>query len=122
LRATPVLVPTDSAVVLALVVTELLTNAVKHAYGGLPGPIEVLVGSAPNGAVQVAVADRGTGMKREERPGGFGSRLTRTLIAQIKGDIEVQDNRPGTRVVLTVPLPARPDNHLEPDVRPPADG
>jgi light-regulated signal transduction histidine kinase (bacteriophytochrome) len=115
LRATPVLVPTDSAVVLALVVTELLTNAVKHAYGGLPGPIEVLVGSAPNGAVQVAVADRGTGMKREERPGGFGSRLTRTLIAQIKGDIEVQDNRPGTRVVLTVPLPARPDNHLEPD-------
>jgi signal transduction histidine kinase len=47
--------------------------------------------------------------------------MTRSLIAQIKGDIEVQDNRPGTRVVLTVPLPARPEDDLKSDVRPPAD-
>jgi two-component system, chemotaxis family, sensor kinase Cph1 len=41
LQGTPTLIPTDKAVLLALVVTELLTNAAKHAYGGEPGPIQV---------------------------------------------------------------------------------
>jgi chemotaxis family two-component system sensor kinase Cph1 len=48
---------------------------------------------------------------QKEQPGGFGSRLTRTLVAQVKGTIEFQDNRPGTRVVLTVPLPAHSEGH-----------
>jgi two-component sensor histidine kinase len=41
LQGTSILMPTDKAVVLALIVTELLTNSVKHAYGGEPGPIQV---------------------------------------------------------------------------------
>jgi chemotaxis family two-component system sensor kinase Cph1 len=106
IRAAPVLVPTDTAVVLALVVTELLTNAVKHAYHGAPGPIDVTVGGGPSGSIRIAVTDQGTGMVQKERPGSFGWRLTRTLVAQVKGEIEFQDNRSGTRVVLTVPLPA----------------
>ncbi len=53
-RAGPVLVPTDGALVLALVVTELLTNAVKHAYDGAPGPIDVTVTAGPNGAIRIA--------------------------------------------------------------------
>jgi two-component sensor histidine kinase len=89
IRAAPVLVPTDTAVVLALVVTELLTNAVKHAYRGAPGPIDVTVGGGTSGRIRITVADQGTG-----------------LVVQVKGEIEFQDNRPGTRVVLTVPLPA----------------
>ncbi len=112
------LVPTDTAVVLALVVTELLTNAVKHAYGGVPGPIDVTVGGGLNGAIQIAVADQGTGTTREERPGGFGSRLTRSLMAQIRGQIVLQENRPGTRVVLTAPLAMLPDDRANPDGRP----
>ena len=118
-RAAPVLVPTDTAVVLALVVTELLTNAVKHAYGGAPGPIDVTVCGGPDGGVRIAVADRGAGMEREERPGGFGSRLTRALMAQVRGGIELQDNRPGTRVVLTVPRPTRSGGRPEPGGGPP---
>ncbi|WP_158600917.1 histidine kinase dimerization/phosphoacceptor domain -containing protein [Teichococcus wenyumeiae] len=103
---TPVLVPTEKAVILALVVTELLTNAVKHAYEGAVGPIDITVGGTPNGGIKIAVADQGKGMKREERPGGFGSRLTRLLTGQIGGKINFEDNRPGTRVVLSVPLSA----------------
>ncbi len=64
------LVPTDTAVVLALVVPEILATAVKHACGGAPGQINVAVGGGPNEVIQIAVADQGTGMKREERPGG----------------------------------------------------
>jgi light-regulated signal transduction histidine kinase (bacteriophytochrome) len=115
IRATPVLVPTDAAVGLALVVTELLTNAVKHAYRGAPGPIDVVISGGPNGSIRIAVADQGSGMERTERPGGFGSRLTRMLMAQAKGEIDFQDNRPGTRVVLTAPLPVGTEDRPDPD-------
>src|SRR4051794_14503373 len=106
---------TCKAVVLALVVTELLTIAVKHAYRGASGPINVTVGRGPSGGIRISVAGQGTGRLQEERPGGFGWWLTRTLVAQVRGEIAFQDNRPGTRVVLTVPLPALFEGHSEAD-------
>jgi two-component sensor histidine kinase len=115
IRAEPVLVPTDAAVLLALVTTELLTNAVKHAYRGAPGPIDVTVSGGPNGHIRIVVADQGAGMERRERPGGFGSRLTRLLIAQLKGEMDFQDNGPGTKVVLTAPLAAVTEGHTRRD-------
>jgi light-regulated signal transduction histidine kinase (bacteriophytochrome) len=119
---TPVLVPTDQAVILALIVTELLTNAVKHAYGGAPGPIDVTVGGTPNGGLKIAVADQGTGMKQVERPGGFGSRLTRSLMAQIRGKVDFENNRPGTRVILTVPPSMPASGHPASGAKPTAGG
>ncbi|MFC7541156.1 ATP-binding protein [Siccirubricoccus deserti] len=53
------LVPTDAAVSLALVITELLTNVVKHAYRGVPGPVDVIVAGGPNGSIRIVVADQG---------------------------------------------------------------
>lgn len=113
IRAEPMLVPTDAAVSLALVITELLTNAVKHAYRGEPGPIDVIVAGGPHGSIRIVVADQGSGMERSERPGGFGSRLMRLLIAQVKGEMDFQDNRPGTKVVLTAPLAVVADGRAE---------
>ena len=57
-----ILVSTDIAVVLALVIIELLTNAVKYAYGGRPGPIDVSIEQTPLG-LHVAVKDQGVGMR-----------------------------------------------------------
>jgi light-regulated signal transduction histidine kinase (bacteriophytochrome) len=113
IRAEPIPVPTDAAISLALVVTELLTNAVKHAYRGVPGPIDVTVAGGPNGSIRIVVADQGGGMERAERPGGFGSRLMRLLIAQVKGEMAFQDNRPGTKVVLTAPLAVAAERRAE---------
>ena len=95
--------PQDKAVVLALIVTELLTNAVKHAYGGEPGPIQVRFGEEPGRRIQVTVADQGRGIEQTERADGFGSRLTSLLVSQLEGAIEFQNNFPGTKVVLSVP-------------------
>jgi two-component system, chemotaxis family, sensor kinase Cph1 len=103
LQGTSILIPTDKAVVLALIVTELLTNAVKHAYGGEPGPIQVRFGEESGQRVQVIVADQGRGIEQTERGDGFGSRLTGLLVAQLEGAIEFQNNFPGTKVVLSVP-------------------
>ena len=109
IHAAPVVLPTNEAVVLALVVTELLTNAVKYAYGGDVGPIDVTVKEQGRRAVLVTVADRGIGIRTDARQTGLGSRLTKALIAQLRGEIEVSSNAPGTRVTLTVPTSARTD-------------
>ena len=109
-RAVAVALPTKAAVILALVVTELLTNAVRHAYGGEPGPVEVtLVREDAKPAVRIAVEDHGPRPGGERPDDGFGSRLMRALLAQLGGGIVLEDNRPGLRAVLEVPLPTGPE-------------
>ncbi|MCB5173919.1 histidine kinase dimerization/phosphoacceptor domain -containing protein [Microvirga lenta] len=106
-----VLVPTNEAVVLALVVTELLTNAVKYAYAGAPGPIDVIAREDGQKVLRVTVEDQGVGMPGEAAPkSGLGSRLVRSLIGQLGGELEVKSRSPGTAIILTVPLAAR-TNH-----------
>ena len=98
-----VLMPTDTAVVLALVITELFTNAVKYAYGGRPGPIDVsLVESSSS--LRVTVEDQGTGIAIEPSKSGLGSELIRGLIEQLEGEIKVATSSRGTSIVLSVPL------------------
>jgi two-component sensor histidine kinase len=53
---------TDQAISLALVVTELVTNAAKHAYpSGRRGPIHVRVGHVNDTVAGVSVSDEGSG-------------------------------------------------------------
>lgn len=97
------LVPTDKAIVLALVVTELLTNAVKYAYKGEPGPIDVHLREDSRGAFSLVVSDQGAGMPAEMSKGGLGSRLVQALVGQVGGEISVAARSPGTAVSLVIP-------------------
>lgn len=105
LATDPVLVPTDRAVTIGLVVTELVINANKYAYGGAPGPIEVSLEGAGS-KLRVIVADRGRGKQRSEPGGGFGSRMMTAMVRQLSGEIVQADNRPGLRAILTAPVAA----------------
>lgn len=106
-QSSHVLVPTNHAVVLALVVTELLTNAVKYAYGGAPGPIEVTVRQDPQRLLRIVVKDQGIGLQDEASKSGLGTRLVRSLIDQLGGELEVKSQSPGTAFILTTPIAAR---------------
>ncbi len=53
--------------------------------------------------------DNAIGVQTEARQTGLGSRLTKALIAQLRGEIEVSSNMPGTRVTLRVPYSAHTD-------------
>ena len=100
-----VLVPTEKAVTLALVVTELLTNAVKYAYDGEPGLIDVTVKPGTQ-SMTVVVRDHGRGISGGEQPtSGLGSRLVRSLVGQLDGEIGIRAADPGTEFSLVVPLP-----------------
>ena len=67
----PVVLPTDRAVGLGLVVTELVINANKYAYGGAPGPC----GSPleDGNILRLIVADQGVGRAQARK--GFGRRM-----------------------------------------------
>lgn len=105
--AEPLDLPTDTAIPLALIVNELINNALAHAYAaGEPGDVEVRF--APSGDTwRLTVADHGRGL-----PAGFdatrvetlGIKVVRALVAQIRGRLTVGNNRPGA--LIDVELPA----------------
>jgi two-component system, chemotaxis family, sensor kinase Cph1 len=102
LNLAPALVPTDHAVTLGLVLTELMINCSKHAYAGGDGPIAVeLIQDRTH--LQLAVSDKGSG-KVVERRSGFGSRMMEGLVSQLGGALSYADNRPGLRTTLRIPI------------------
>jgi two-component sensor histidine kinase len=71
--------PLGKAVPLGLLVNELLTNAIQHAFpDGRPGKIRVSLSRPPDGGIVLAVADDGVGI-----PAGLDFRKTETLGLQI---------------------------------------
>jgi light-regulated signal transduction histidine kinase (bacteriophytochrome) len=105
LDLSPVMLPTDRAVTAGLVLTELITNANKYAYGGAPGPLEISL-VEDRAQFRLSVADHGGGKASPRQ--GFGSRMMEALVSQLNGDIEYRDNKPGLRAVLTAPIEVGP--------------
>jgi light-regulated signal transduction histidine kinase (bacteriophytochrome) len=103
----PVLIPTDRAVSLGLIATELVINATKYAYGGAPGPIDIAL-EQHRQTLRLIVADQGRGATGAVEGGGFGSRMMRALIARLGGELDLVDNAPGLRAVLTAPIEEQP--------------
>lgn len=101
--------PSEIATPLALIVAELIQNAVEHAAGEDGTSLVVSLEMARTPArVRLAVADDGRGM-----PPGFtldgdanlGLQIVRTLVeSELGGSIEITPNEPGTRVSISVPL------------------
>jgi light-regulated signal transduction histidine kinase (bacteriophytochrome) len=97
----PVVLPNDRAVSIGLVLTELVINANKYAYGGAPGRVSVTLTEDRN-LFRLVVADEGVGRTSPRK--GFGSRMMAALVEQLGGTLEYADNRPGTRVTLSAPI------------------
>ena len=103
LDAQPADVPTDRAVAIGLVLTELVINVAKYAYEGRPGPVSVTF-AADRRELSLVVADRGRGRSATAVSDGFGTRMMKALVAQIGGVLRYLDNEPGARAELTAPV------------------
>lgn len=101
-------IPTDRAVSLALVVNELVTNAVKYAYQGREGGrVWIMVRRLGRDQFSVSVRDEGNGLPADfdlERAKGLGMKIVASLARQLGAGIEVKRLDPGTEFVLSVPL------------------
>ena len=100
-----ILVSADTAVPLGIVLTELITNAVKYAFPPpRSGTINVQAYRHPSGRVDVVIKDDGVGIVHM-REGSLGFDLVRSLVRQIKGEIEI-DTSAGVTVTVSFPDPS----------------
>jgi two-component sensor histidine kinase len=101
-------IATDRAISISLVVTELITNAAKHAYSaGDSRPISVTLQSDGNDRIAIIVADRGDGLPAgfdPKKSTGLGMRIVSGLLAQLKADLKIEHREPGTAFIMSMPL------------------
>jgi two-component sensor histidine kinase len=102
------MISADKAIPLGLLINELVTNAVKHAYPDGPGEIEVS-GERRGDDLHVEVSDRGVGLPKDfdiDQPrASLGFKVIKSLLAQLQGRIAVICSTPeGVTVQLDVPL------------------
>jgi len=101
-------IATDRAISTALVVNELIANAVKHMPTGQPDcRIWVKVSAATDqDALVISVHDEGAGLPADfdlARPKGLGMRIVMAFVRQLGGTLAVEARQPGTEFVLTIP-------------------
>lgn len=103
----PIVISAEKATPVALMVNELVTNALKHAFkekpdGTTAGRIGIKM-SQPDGHFNIEVSDDGVGMADASGDASFGMRLIKSLARQLHADIEWRDAGPGTKVVISMP-------------------
>jgi two-component sensor histidine kinase len=95
----------DQATPVALIVSELVTNALKYAHpSGVAGRILVSCRSTGRGLV-VEVTDDGVGLSEDFDPlsdGGLGFRVVRGLARQLGADLVYESRGIGLTVRLTL--------------------
>jgi two-component sensor histidine kinase len=111
------MVPAQDATPLALVLTELVTNAVEHAFPDREsGTVTIDVGRDGD-SLRIVVADDGEGMPDgieqlgRSSSSGLGSQIVRTLVTnELRGSIDWRP-RDGGGTEVVVELDLRSDAH-----------
>jgi len=107
LKAHPISVSTDQAVSIGVIVTELVTNAVKYAYGpGQPG--EIRVSLEPHGRddrALLTVEDDGPGLgDGQPRGTGLGGKIISAMASGLRSAVEYDPAHRGVRARLAFDL------------------
>ena len=103
----PVSLPTDKAVSVGMIVTELLTNAYKYAYpGGVDGEVRVLVKRAGERKARLTVEDDGIGWDGTgpAKGTGLGTRIVKAMAVNLGTSIDYGGGKGGTRTSMELEL------------------
>lgn len=101
----PVQMEIDQAIPCGLIVNELVSNSLKHAFAeGGPGDVRVDLHAGPDGAgLTLSVCDSGPGLPPDfdlKRQRSLGLQLVSDLARQLEGSLTVGDG-PGARFEVT---------------------
>jgi len=101
-----VVMPVKSAISLGIIVTEILTNAVKYAFpGNRKGSLSFSLRKTDTGAM-IEISDDGAGLPDNfdiSTAHSLGFKLVLMIIKQIKGDYSL-DGKNGTRWRISFPV------------------
>lgn len=104
----------DTAVPCALIINELVSNAIKHAFVGLRGGTIRISMAEKDGEYTVIIVDNGRGFPGALAYGAddqipdletMGLKLVYGLSQQLRGKVSITPS-PGTTVTVTFPVPA----------------
>ena len=88
------------AVPLALIVNELLTNAIKYAGP----PWRVMLRPGPQHTLTLCVSDAGQGPSPGQPQTGMGSRIVQAFVRQVGARVETRRGPEGYTVEVVIPL------------------
>ncbi len=124
--AAGVMLDPEEAVPAALLVCELVSNSLKHAFAGGPGRVWVNARRDPGGLCVLEVRDDGRGIPPDfdwTTTSSLGLRLVRALTRQLRGDVTLERSH-GTAFKVTFALhpggkakPELPDASAGPSIR-----
>nr|WP_292079018.1 histidine kinase dimerization/phosphoacceptor domain -containing protein [Brevundimonas sp. UBA7838] len=106
LDAEPLSVTTDQAVSIGVIVTELVTNAVKYAYApGQGGEIRIHLRRETDDRVMLTVEDDGPGMGDGTPKGtGLGGKIISAMASGLRSAVEFDGAHKGVRARLSFDL------------------
>ena len=100
-------VPTDKAVSIGVMVSELVTNAFKYAYpAGQSGEIRVSLRKHGPSQIELSVEDDGVGLDGSSSSGGsgLGSEILKSMAHNIGAEVEVRGDARGVSARIRVPV------------------
>jgi two-component sensor histidine kinase len=102
----PVVVPARIAASCGLIVNEIVSNALKHAFVGRDsGKVTVTLAAPATGTVRLTIADDGVGLPRDTGDLGgrtLGMTIIENLVHQIKGSLAIRVEK-GTTFAIEFP-------------------
>jgi two-component sensor histidine kinase/ABC-type amino acid transport substrate-binding protein len=98
----------DTAIPFGLILDELITNSIKHAFpGDRAGRISIRMTSGDGGLILLEYRDDGVGAPNDfdfRRQRTFGAQLLINIVeVQLKGEIKVEKGQGGLRYSLKIP-------------------
>lgn len=103
LAAQPIRLATDKAVAVGIIVTELVSNACKYAYGpGAGGEVRVSLDHDGEARFVVAVEDDGCGLQDGQgaKGTGLGAKLIGAMAHTLGAEVRYERGTPGLRAVV----------------------
>lgn len=97
-------IPGRQAAPVALIISETVGNALRHAFpDGRPGRVQVVVRRTGDG-FEISVGDDGTGQLESGAAAGFGLMVAQLMAQQLRGRLSTEATQPGLRFTVVVPM------------------
>jgi len=102
----PIQISPDAAVAIGIITTELILNALKHAYPNGRGQVRILLHPRES-EIDLVVEDDGVGTENpleKKNRRGLGQRIIAGMAEKLDGALRYEMLSPGIRAVLTFPI------------------